>query len=155
VHLVAIEKPDGKKIPGKTTRLKGSELLITEPEYVLWDSAQETYPFVFESVGEWGVTTSVAPPEGFLVDYESLSAEVDNELEAVQFTLTDVGTSWKDTEVSHEVEHKKKKTKIKSKIGVKLEKKLAKQKGLGIYGETDSPGPFKGGKKVKKDKEKD
>jgi len=42
--------------------------LIIEPEYVEWDGAQELYPFIFESVGNWTVTTSVTPPEGFVAD---------------------------------------------------------------------------------------
>jgi hypothetical protein len=29
------------------------------------DSTQELYPFVFETIGDWDVTTSVTPPEGF------------------------------------------------------------------------------------------
>ena len=89
-HLMVMEKFNGKKVAGNTTRLKGSELLITEPEFVVWGSDQEQYPFVFESVGEWGVETSVAPPEGFVADNDALDADVANELEAVQFTITDV-----------------------------------------------------------------
>ena len=153
-HLMVMEKVDGKKVPGKTTKLKGSELLITEPEYIEWDSTQETYPFVFETIGDWEVTTSVTPPEGFDADYKSLDAEVINEMETVQFTITDVGSSWKETKVKHKIKHKGKKQTLESKIGIKLSKKFAKEKGLGIYGETESPGPFKGGKKIKKDKDK-
>jgi hypothetical protein len=70
-------------------------------------------------------------------------------MEAVQFTITDEGSSWKETKVTYKIKHKKKTTTIKTKIGVKLSRKLAKKKGLGIYGHTPSPGPFKGGKKVK------
>jgi len=150
-HLMVMEKFNGKKVAGKTTRLKGSELLITEPEFVVWDSDQEPYPFVFESVGEWSVETAVAPPKGFVADNDALDADVANELEAVQFTITDVGARWDETEVRFKIKHKKKTHKIKSKVGVKLSKKLAKAKGFGQYGHTDPPGPFKGGKKVKDD----
>jgi hypothetical protein len=80
------------------------------------------------------VTTSVAPPEGFVADNESLSEEVTSEVEAVQFVITDIGSEWVATGVTHEVKHKGKKEKVKSKIGVKLSKELAKQKGLDIYG---------------------
>ena len=153
-NLMVMEKFNGKKVAGKTIRRKGSLLLITEPEFVVWESDQEQYPFVFESVGEWGVDTAIAPPKGFVADVEELDAEVVNELETVQFTITDVGSRWEETEVSFKIKHKKKTEKIKSKVGVKLSKKLAKKKGLGVYGHTDPPGPFKGGKKVK-DKEKD
>ncbi|MBW1775257.1 MAG: hypothetical protein JRJ82_20580 [Deltaproteobacteria bacterium] len=151
--LMVMEKFNGKKVAGKTKRYKGSDLLITEPEFVLWDSEQEQYPFVFESVGDWDVITSVAPPEGFTTDYKDLDAEVNNELEAVQFTITDVGSQWKETEVKYKIKHKGKTKTIKSKIGVKLSKKLQKKKGLGPYGHTKHPGPFKGGKKVGHEKQ--
>ena len=68
--------------------------------------------------------------------------------EAVQFTITDVGSKWEETEVTYAVTHKGKTKKIKKKIGVKLSEKLAQQKGVGVWGHTPSPGPFKGGKKL-------
>jgi hypothetical protein len=148
-HLMVLVKPDAKKVAGKTKKLKGSLLLITEPEYVEWHTAQELYPFVFETIGDWSVSTSVNPPEGFETDYDSLSADVTNEIEAVQFTITDVGSEWKETKVKYKIKHGKKTESLESKIGIKLSKKLAKDKGLGIYGQTEDPGPFKGGKKVK------
>ena len=138
-----------KLLAGKTRRERGSDLLITEPEFVTWESTEELYPFVFESVGDWTVTTSVTPPEGFVADHVVLTAEVDNEMEAVQFTIVDVGSKWEETEVTFDINHKGKKKKIKSKIGIKLSKKLAKQKGLGVNGHTKPPVKVKGGKKVK------
>jgi hypothetical protein len=153
VQLRFMEKANGRTVAARTTRLRGSDLLITEPEYVEWESTEELYPFVFESVGDWGVTTSVSPPEGFVADNESLTAEVTNETEAVQFTITDVGSKWKETEVTYEVKHKGKTKKVKNKIGVKLSEKLAQQKGIGVYGHTPSPGPFKGGKKLGRQRE--
>ncbi|MCG7851601.1 MAG: hypothetical protein MIO92_03690 [Methanosarcinaceae archaeon] len=126
----------GNKNPGKTTKIKGSELLIIEPEYVEWSSETELYPFVFDSVGDWTVTTSVEPPEGFVADNEALSAEVTNEVEAVQFTITDVGSKWVPTKVMHKIKHKKQKEMIiKSDVGLKLTPELAMEKGVGIYGE--------------------
>ena len=136
-NLMVIEKEKGNKVPGKTKKLKGSELLITEPEYVTWDSTQETYPFIFESVGDWGVVTQVIPPEGFVADHDSLEAEVVNELEAVQFTVTDVGSAWKPSKVKYKITHKKKKKDITSEIGVRLNPQLAQEKGISIWGEDD------------------
>jgi hypothetical protein len=138
-----------KAIPGKTRRLTGSELLITQPEYIEWASDQEVYPFVFEASGDWDVVTAVTPPDGFVTDADSLEAVVVDELEAVQFTITDVGSDWTETDVTYDIDHKKKKIKIKDKIGIRLEKKLAKKKGMDIYGDTASPGDFVGGKKIK------
>jgi hypothetical protein len=133
-YLQVIEKANGKKVPAKYTKKKGSELLIIEPEYVEWDGTEELYPFIFESLGDWTVSTSVSPPAGFIADNNSLTEEVNTELEALQFTITDIGSKWVDTKCTHEIRHKGKKEKVKTKIGVKLSKKLAKEKGLDIFG---------------------
>jgi hypothetical protein len=148
-QLVIMQKADGKKTPGKTSKLTGSLLLITEPEYVEWDSSQELYPFVFEAIEDWGVTTSVNPPNGFVADYKSLGADVKNEIEAVQFTITDVGSNWKETKVKYNIKHKGKSKTIESEIGIMLSDKLAKKLGKDKYGDTDCPGVFEGGKKIK------
>jgi hypothetical protein len=133
-YLQVIVKADGKKGPAKYTKKTGSDLLIIEPEYVEWDGTEELYPFVFDSLGDWTVTTSVSPPEGFVADYSNLTEEVNTELKALQFTITDIGSKWVDTECTHEIKHKGKKEKIRSKIGVKLSRKLAKAKGLDRFG---------------------
>jgi hypothetical protein len=145
-----MEKADGKKVSCKTTKRTGSDLLIIEPEYIEWDGTKELYPFVFEAVGSWSLTTSINPPQGFVTDRQSLSAEVQSGIEAVQFTITNKGPRWEETEVTHRVKHQGKTEMIKSKIGIKLSRRLAKEKRLGIYGHTESPGPFKGGRKVGK-----
>jgi len=139
IKLQLITKSNGKKVAGKSQKFTGSELFIIEPEYIEWDSTEELYPFIFESVGDWTVTTSVTPPEGFVADQPSLTAEVETELEAVQFTITDVGSDWVATEVEHDLTHtdetgKVKKEKFKSKIEVKLDKALAESLGLTKWG---------------------
>jgi hypothetical protein len=131
---VNLSKPD-KKVPAKSRKLTGSELLIIEPEYVEWSAESELYPFVFESIGDWSVTTSVEPPEGFVTDQDSLSTEVNTDLKAVQFTVTDVGTVWKASKVKHKVKHKNKVKTVESEIGIMLTPELAKQKDVCIYGE--------------------
>ena len=136
-YLQVIKKADGEKAPGKYRKVIGSELLIIEPEYVEWSGDNELYPFLFDSIGDWTVDTSVEPPEGFVADYNSLSEEVNTELEAVQFTITDVGSKWKPTKVKYKIKHKGKTKNIESDIGVKLSKKLAKEKGISVYGEED------------------
>jgi hypothetical protein len=127
----------GGNYAGKYKKLTGSELLIIEPEYVEWDSNQELYPFVFASTGDWGVVTSVSPPEGFVADYENLAIDVTDAVKAVQFAVTDIGSKWVSTDVIFDIKHKGKNIKIKDKIGLKLSKKLAKQKGLGEFGEEE------------------
>jgi len=133
-YLQVIVKADGKKVPAKYTVKKGSELLIIEPEYVEWDGIQELYPFIFESIGDWGVTTAVTPPQGFVSDYKSLSTDVSTELRALQFTITDVGTQWKPTKVKHTIKYKRKTSYVNSVIGIKLSEKLAKGKGVDRFG---------------------
>lgn len=138
-YLPYIVKGDGKKCPGKYTKITGSELLIIEPEFVEWDGAQEYYPVIFDATGEWEVTTSLYPPKGFAADYGSLSAKVSTAMAAVQFTLTEKGATWKEAEVEHIIRQKGKTDKITSKIDVKLSEELAKKKGISIYGIAEDP----------------
>jgi len=133
-YLQRLETFDGKLHAGKTTRRTGSELLIVEPEYVEWTGAEELYPFVLESAGDWSITTSVAPPDGFISDHDSLSEEVNDELESVQFTLTDVGSDWVPTGVRHSIQHDGRNESIVSRIGVLVAPGLALEKGLDRYG---------------------
>jgi hypothetical protein len=138
-YLQVIKKADGKKVPAKYLKFTGSELLVIEPEYVEWSDEAELYPFVFESLGDWTVTTSVTPPEGFVADNDALSAEVNSSVDAAQFTITDIGSKWVATKVKHKIKHKNKKAKtVESEVGIKLSPELAAKKGLGIYGE-DAP----------------
>jgi hypothetical protein len=134
-YLQVLQTVDGTNYSGKYKKLTGSELLIIEPEYVEWDSTKELYPFVFSSVGDWGVTTSVSPPEGFVADFKNLSTDVTNTEKALQFTITDIGSEWVSTGVTFTVKHKGKVTKIADKIGIKLSHRLAKQKGISVFGE--------------------
>ena len=122
-YLQVIMKADKKVVPAKSMKLTGSELLIIEPEYIEWTGAQELYPFVFQSVGEWSIATSISPPKGFVADQKVLAADVNTQLKAVQFTVTDVGSDWVDTGVEYKIKHQGKTTTIKSKIGVKKSNK--------------------------------
>ena len=135
--LILLTNYRGKKLPGKSTKLTGSELLIIQPEYVEWTSNEEIYPFGFESLGDWDVDVSIEPPEGFVPDQDALSETVTSNLKAVQFTITDVGSKWKPTKVKFKVKHKGKTTTIKSDVKVKLSKKLAKEKDVPEWGEED------------------
>lgn len=134
-HLYIFQRADGRHLPGKYTQFTGSLLNIVEPEYVEWDNEKELYPFVFESVGDWTVQTSVLPPEGFVSDHQALSATVNSDVQAVQFTITDVGSRWVDSNVRHRIKHKGKWLNHRSRIGVKLTARLAKIKKLPLYGD--------------------
>jgi len=127
VSVQAFVTPSGKFVPGLSTRRTGSELIVVEPEYIEWTGTQEFYPFVFRSVGDWNVSTSVSPPEGFVADHAALETDVNSSLRAVQFVVTDVGSEWKDTKVNHKIRHRGKIKILKSKIGVN-NKQVPKEK---------------------------
>jgi hypothetical protein len=137
-QLQIIVNAKNEKVPAKYRKFTGSELLVIEPEYVEWDGTQELYPFVFDSVGDWAVTAAVSPPEGFVADQRSLAEEVNSTVEAVQFTITDIGSKWIPTGVEFTIKHKNKTIKMTDTVGVKLTEKLAKEKGISIYGDEDA-----------------
>jgi len=123
---------NGTPRPGKTTRLTGSELLIIEPEYVIWDDSTQVYPFVLESIGNWGVTASVAPPDGFVADYSSLAAEVQSEIEAVQFTITEEGSDLVPTRTTFQVTHANRRHMVRSEVGIGLTPEYARARGFDV-----------------------
>ena len=84
----------------------GSYLAIVEPEYMDWTNPVEQYPFVLVAEGGWGVETSVTPPEGFVANEPVLSTEVVDNVTALQFTLTDIGSDWTETGITHVIKHK-------------------------------------------------
>ncbi len=131
-QLQQIVKSDGKKVPGKTTRRTGSELLIIEPEFVVWDGTEQLYPFVFETVGDWNVTTSITPPEGFVSNYDSLSASIDGEIESVQFTIVEVGSDLVPTGTTFDVTHKGRREIIHSQVGIFLTSEYARARGFNV-----------------------
>jgi hypothetical protein len=155
-RLVAFETADGDSIACRIFRFTGSELLIYEPEFVVWDSREEYYPIVFEAEGNWEVKTSVTPSAGFSADRKLIKVNVVDELKAIQFKIIEKGGRWKETRVTYKIKNKKDGINVKlvSTIGVILDQRLARQEGSGRYGDTGEPGPFKGGRKIKKEENK-
>ena len=135
-HLQLIITSRGDRLPAHTTRRTGSELLIVEPEDIVWDEPEELYPFVLDSVGSWTETTTVEPPEGFVRDYDYLTEDVINEIEALQFTLTDVGTDWVPMRTRHILEHNGRVEVVLGEIDTSLEETFARRKGLDKYGRS-------------------
>ena len=131
-YLQQIVRADGSKKPGKYTVLTGSMLLIIEPEYIVWDNTVQLYPFVFETIGDWTVTASVTPPEGFVADHEALTADVDDELESVQFVITEVGSDLVPTETKFDIVHKGERKTVRSKVGILLTPDYAKSRGFDV-----------------------
>jgi len=129
LQIVKVNTGDGSitKLPAKSMRRTGSDLLIIEPEFVVWDGSTQLYPFIFESVGAWDVTAGVTPPEGFVSDYDSLLVTVDSELVAVQFSITETGSDLVPTETSFEVNHNGVSEMISSKVDIMLTAEYAKK----------------------------
>jgi hypothetical protein len=103
--LRLIVTANGSAIPARTQRFTGSELLVVEPELVVWDSAIESYPIIFESDSAWSVSVSIDPPEGLVADHETLSASVEGATAAVQFTLADIATEFTPVALAYSVAH--------------------------------------------------
>ena len=119
----------------------------------MWDETDQLYPFIFESIGNWDVTAEVYPPEGFVSDYESLSEQVDNELESVQFTITEVGSDLVPTETVFHVNHKGQSVEVRSEIGILLTPEYAQERGFSVN-DLKARGLIYNQKKPKKQKTK-
>jgi len=126
---------NGAAKPAKSTKKKGSELWIYEPQYVLWNGTEEYYPFLFESDETWTVDLCLDPPEGYeLADAEACQYEiVAGEPTMILFRVLETGSVPDDVGVSIDlVDPKGKKQKHTSKIEARLTKKLAKDKNVEI-----------------------
>jgi hypothetical protein len=122
-NLRQIRTPDGKNLPSHDTEDQGTYLAIVEPDYMNWTSTVAKYPFILVADGEWGVTTTLAPPEGFVADANALSTTVADQTSALQFTLTDVGSDWTQVNITQDITHKGKKIKHTSAIKLFNKKK--------------------------------
>lgn len=129
-RLFQIVRGDGRRFACRVRRFTGSELLIVEPEEMIWDDTQQEYPFVFESVGDWDVTVGVEPPDGFIADTESITENVNNEDEVIQFEITEVGSDLIPTKTSFDVRHNGRRIRFDSRVNIKLTEKYARSRGF-------------------------
>ena len=106
-YLQVIKNGAGKLVPATTTAVPGSLLLIAEPAYFEFTSDTELVPVVYESVeGVWRSVVQADPPEGFVATPGALQASVtDKTLQAVQFSIKDVGSTWTETTLTHKLKH--------------------------------------------------
>ena len=139
-----------KTNPASWKKRSGSVLLIVQPDYIEWDGTEALYPIIFDSVGDWTVTTSVARRRVCCRTRKYCRPMSSTRSRPCSSRITDIGSDWVSTGITYEVKHKNKTEKIKSKIGVKLSKELAKKKNMTVYGDEPPP-PIK---VVKKDKGK-
>jgi hypothetical protein len=129
-HLRLLITSDGTRIAARISRYTGSELLIAEPDMMIWDETEQKYPFGFESTGDWGVSVTVAPPEGFVSDHDELSEDVQDEIDAVQFTVTEVGSDLVPTQTSFVITHNGRRQVVNSNVGILLTPDYAESRGF-------------------------
>ena len=131
-----LKDPTGKVNPAKTTFVKGSELWIYEPDYVVWNGTEEYYPFVFETPDQtWTVNVCLAAPAGYQpVDgVTCVQTLIAGESKAILFKLVEVGSVPGKTKVNMDLTTPKgKKLKHSSEVDIRLTDNLAKAKGVAI-----------------------
>ena len=92
----------------------------------------------------------MAPPEGFVADHNELSEEVYDEIEAVQFTITEVGSDLVPTGTTFDIAHNGQNQQIQSCIGILLTPAYANSRGFDVAALRsqglikDSPGQGRG-----------
>ena len=131
-RLRIIRTHRGKHLPCNIWWFTGSDLLVAEPDTMIWDQPEQEYPFGFESVGAWDVTVSVTPPEGFVSDVDLLSDEVNDEIESLQFTVTEVGSDLVPTQTAMDIMHKGRLIKVRSDVGILLTPDYARSRGFDV-----------------------
>ena len=129
-RMFQIVRGDGRRFACRMRRFTGSELLVVEPEEMIWDDTQQEYPFVFESVGDWDVTVGVEPPDGFVADVESITENVSDEEEVIQFEVTEVGSDLIPTRTTFDIVHKGQRIQVNSQVNIKLTEKYARSRGF-------------------------
>ena len=127
VRLSQIRLFNGQRVPARAVEEFGSYLGIVEPEYIDWIEEVEQYPFIMVAEGDWDVSMNIAPPSGFVPDETSLGTAVADTTTAVQFTLTDVGSEWTQTSVTHVIKHLGK-TRIRTGVVRMINKQRTKAK---------------------------
>jgi hypothetical protein len=136
LRFVKILKKDGsvKYEAGHRKIVKGSELYIDSPDYVVWDGNEELYPFIFSSDTNWSLNVCINVPAGYEivgvldVDGNIVSSSncmqtlIAGEEKVLLFRVLETGSPEPDLSFSLEAEHEGKKTKIESEInGIRAE----------------------------------
>lgn len=92
-------------LPLMGTTVYGSELVLYEPEYIVWEEGQlqEDFPFVSVSEDTWDIETSLYPPEGYEPDETTKSTYVNGTTETTVFEVTEVGSTMDYTRIEHDI----------------------------------------------------
>jgi hypothetical protein len=131
-RLRLIVTPRGKHMAAKIHRFTGSELVIVEPDLMVWDEEEQEYPFGFESEGDWEVEAAIEVPEGFVTDEESLSDFVVDETKGLQFTVTEVGSDLVPTRTDFTIRHKGEVIRVSGDVGILLTPDYARSRGFDV-----------------------
>lgn len=92
-------------LPLMGTTVYGSELVLYEPEYIVWEEGQvqEDFPFISVSEDTWDIETSLYPPEGYEPDETTKSTYVEGATETTVFEVTEVGSTMDYTRIEHDI----------------------------------------------------
>ncbi|MBI4145690.1 thrombospondin type 3 repeat-containing protein [Candidatus Woesearchaeota archaeon] len=111
LHISKLIKKDAtvKYSAGFAEVITGSKLTVMHPEYTVWSSERELYPFVFESADVWNVDICMNVPPGYVVSgvldengdiastTECLQALVAGEPKVFVYDLLETGSPEPDT----------------------------------------------------------
>ncbi len=92
-QIIKVIKNDGTTDfkAGSKTVITGSILEVIYPQYTIWESEQELYPFIFTSDSDWSVDVCVYVPEGYVVvEGECTQVFVSGETKTVIFNVVDL-----------------------------------------------------------------
>ena len=76
----------------------------------------------------------MSQPDGFVADFDALSAAVDNAMEAAQFSITEVGGDLVTTQTTFEVAHNGVQQTVSSQVDIMLTAEYAESRGLTVLG---------------------
>ncbi|MEZ6082399.1 MAG: hypothetical protein R3E58_00200 [Phycisphaerae bacterium] len=70
------------------------------------------------------------PPDGFVADVESITENVSDEEEVIQFEVTEVGSDLIPTRTTFDIVHKGQRIQVNSQVNIKLTEKYARSRGF-------------------------
>jgi len=133
-QIIKVIKNDGTVDfkAGSKTIITGSMLEVIHPQYTIWESDQELYPFIFTSDSHWTVDVCVYVPEGYVVvEGDCTQVFVSGETKDIIFTVVETNSPPPNMGFSIETNHKGKVKKLKLDVpGKWKDKKGEKPKGM-------------------------
>ena len=109
VRMTKTIKKDGSvKYEGAhRTIITGSELTIDTPDYVVWESTHELYPFIFTSDSDWTVNVCAYMPSGYQIVGDSCAQVfVAGQTKALEFRVVETGSPEPNLKATIKASHK-------------------------------------------------